>query len=78
MPISHCAGVRNVILARDISCVNPITNPEAHSGSRVYKGLGIQDPQSTLEYDLATVIAIRTLLQPLTCKMGSSIFAAII
>ena len=31
---------------------------------------------STLQYDLATVITVRSLTQPVTCKMGSSIFAA--
>ena len=35
-----------------------------------------QYPQIICEYDPATTIAIRPLIQPHTCEMGSSIFAA--
>ena len=69
-------GVRGAILAQNIYCANHNPDPGAHSGSRVRRGLGDWYPRSTLEYDLTTKIVIRTLTQPMTCKMGSSIFAA--
>ena len=59
-----------IILARDL------LRPDAgyQSGSRSRRGLGSQAPQIMRKYDLANAIAIRPLIQPRTCKMGSSIF----
>ena len=51
------------------------TEPDAQSGSWIRKGLDTWNLWSTLEYNTETVIAIWTLTQPLTCKMGSYIFA---
>ena len=52
-------------------------NPEIdfQSESRVRKGLGNRAPRSIQEYDLATMIEIRPLTQPLTCELVSSILA---
>ena len=68
--------MRKTILAQDIYCANPNTEPESQSGSRVCRVVGNQAPRSTQECDLATTIGIQTLTQPLTCEMGSSIFVA--
>ena len=72
------AGSRETILAREIYCAKPNLEPESQSGSWVCKGLGTQSPRSIREYDLANVIAIRSLTQPLTREMSSSILAAMI
>ena len=42
------------------------------------RGLGKRYPHTIREYNTATVIVIRPLIQPRTCKMGSSIFSAMI
>ena len=73
-----CAGVRNAILAQDIYCTKPNPEPNAHSSSRVCKGIGNWAPRSTWEYDFATAMAIWPLTQLLTCKMVSSILVAMI
>ena len=45
-------------------------------GSRSCRGPGKRAPRIMRECDRATVIAIRSLTQPCTCEMGSSIFPA--
>ena len=69
------ADVCNAILAQDIYCAKPNPDLDDQSSTRVIKGFGALAMRSTLEYDLATANAIQTLTQPLTCKMGLSIFA---
>ena len=70
------AGVCSAIFAWDVYCANPNPKSDTHSNSWICKGLGDLDPWITHEYDLATVISICPLTQPLTWKMGLSIFAA--
>ena len=70
------AGVRDAVFLRNIYFAKPNPEPNAHSGSRVWKGLGDRALRKTLEYDLANNILIRPLTQPVTCEIGSSIFAA--
>ena len=72
-----CIFVCDIILVQNNYCTNPNPETESHSGSMVHNGLGDQDPQITLEYDLATPIEIRPLTQHVTYKMGSFIFTAI-
>ena len=60
----------DAILAQDVYCANPNPKPKSQSGSWVHKILGTQNLRSTLEYDLATTIVIRSLTQLLTCEMG--------
>ena len=72
------AGVRDAILVQDIYCAKNNLKPDAQSGSQLWKGLRTQYPWSGREYNLMTVITIRQWNQPLTCKIGSSVFAAII
>ena len=71
-----CAGVCDAILEQNIYCAKPNPETDTHSGSQVCKGLGAWSPQSNLDCDLATAIAIRPLTQLVACKMGSSILAA--
>ena len=68
--------VRDEILAQNNYCYKPNPKYDSHSSSRVWNGIGYQAVWSTLEYDLATTIAIRLLTQPVMCEMGSSIFFA--
>ena len=69
-----CAGVCETILAWDIYCAKP--NPKSQSRYRVCKGLGTRAMRIAREYDLVTAIVIQPLTQPLTCEVGSSIFAS--
>ena len=71
-------GMRDAILAQNVYYAKPNPEPDTHSGSFIFKGLGDQALQSTLEYYLATVIVTRLLTQPITCKIGSSSFEAMI
>ena len=64
------------LLWREIYCAKPRPNAGSQSGFRSRRGLGIQAPRILCEYDLATKIAIQPLIHTLTCKIGSSIFAA--
>ena len=73
-----CAGMCENVLAQDIYCSKPNPKSGSQSGSRFRKGPGTQTMRIIREYYLATVIAIRPLTQPLTCEMGSFIFAAMI
>ena len=70
-----CAGVRETILALNIYYSKPNTKPNSQSGSQVCKGLGNQALGSIGEYDLATLIVICPLTQPLKWRIGSSTFA---
>ena len=70
------AGVHKTILAQEIYCANPNPETNSQSGFQVSKVLGTRVPWSTQEYNIMTVIVIRSLTQPLTCKLGYSIFAA--
>ena len=65
------SGVCETILAWEIYCANPNPVPDSHSGSWVFKVIGTQSPRSIRYNDLASLILIRPLTQPLTCKMGS-------
>ena len=71
-----CAGMRETMFAQEIYCANPNPEPNSHSISWVHKILAIQSLWSILEYDIMTVIVIRPLTPPLTCKICSSIFVA--
>ena len=51
-------------------------NVGSQSGSCYRRRPVSQDPRIICEYNLATAISIRPLIQPRTCKMGSSIFSA--
>lgn len=68
-----CTGVRETIMERDLL-------RQSHGqtwfpfGSLYHRGLGRQVSQIMHEYDHATAIEIRPLIQPRTCNMGSSIF----
>ena len=57
---------------------DPISDSGSHSGSLSRKGLGSRAPWIICDYDLATVISIWPFIQPRTCKMGSSNFAAMV
>ena len=70
------ADSRVKLFWRAIYCANPRPNPGSQSGSRSCRGLKSRAPRIMLEYGLAIAIAIRPLIQPRTCEMGSSIFAA--
>ena len=69
--------MHDAILAQNIYCANLNTEPNNHSGSWVFKGLGDKAPQITLEYELVTDNSIRLLTQPVMCEMGLYILAAI-
>ena len=56
-----CARVHDAILAQNIYCDNTNPRTNTYSGYRVHKGLGDRYPRIT---------------QPVTCRMGLSIFAA--
>ena len=68
--------MRDAILAQNIYCAKLNTEPNNHSGSWVRKGLGDEAPQITLEYELVTDNSIRLLTQPVMCKIGLYILAA--
>ena len=70
-----CAGVHKKISAQDIYCANSNTKPDSQSSYWAHKVVGNRAPLSIREYNLMTAISIRPLTQPLTCEMGSSIFA---
>ena len=72
-----CTGVRKTILARNIYSLKTNPKPYSHSRYWVCMRLGNWDPRSTREYDIATAIVIWPITQPLTCKMGSSVFVAV-
>ena len=78
-----CAGVSEMILARDIYCEKTNPKPDPQYSYRVRKGLGTRAPQSTWDCDLATVISIRPLNQPSIfsamswIKVASRIWAAL-
>ena len=78
-----CAGVSEMILARDIYYDKPNPKPDPQSSYWVRKGLGTRAPQSTWDCDLATVISIRPLNQPSIfsdmswIKVASRIWAAL-
>ena len=72
-----CAGVRKTILAQKIYCADPNPKPDSKCGSQVCKGLGNRAVWSIQKYDLTTNIEIFLLNQLLTCRIGSSIFAAV-
>ena len=57
---------------------NPWPEPNSWMGTLSRRGLSGRALQIIKEYDLTTTIPIRPLAQPCTCKMGSSIFDAII
>ena len=61
-----------------IYCAKMRPYPGLHSGSRSHRGLGRQSQQIMWEYDLATVIVIRPLIQPCTYKMIPSIFLPLV
>ena len=72
-----CAGVCKNILVQEIYSAKPNADPKSQYRSQVHNGLGTQAPQSIQYYDLASVILIWPLTQPLTCEMGSSVFVAV-
>ena len=59
-----------------IYCANLMPDASSQSGSWSLRGMMIWAPRIMCEYDLETAIAIRPLIQILTCEIGSSIFAA--
>ena len=59
-----------------IYCANKRPNAWSQSGYWSLRGLVSRAPWIMCEYDLAAAIVIRALIQPYTCKMGSSIFAS--
>ena len=73
MILRRCA---KTILLKNVYCAKSNPEPASQSGSRVHKGLETRALCSIWECTLVTAIAIWTLTQPLTCKIGSSIFAA--
>ena len=73
MILRRCA---KTILLKNVYCAKSNPEPDSQSGSRVHKGLETRALCSIWECTLVTAIAIWTLTQPLTCKIGSSIFAA--
>ena len=72
------ARVRAKLFWREIYCANPRPEPNSHSVSMSHMGLGRRYSHIIHEYDLATAILVRLLIQPRTCKMGSYIFSAMI
>ena len=68
------ADVRAKLFLSAIYCANLSPNSGSQSFFWSRRGLGSQDPRIICEYDLATTIAIQTLIQKCTCKMDSSIF----
>ena len=64
------------IFWRVIYCANPRPEPDSQSGFMSHRALCIRAPRIIWEYDLATAIATRTLTNPHTCEMVSSIFSA--
>ena len=61
-----------------IYCANTRPEPNYHSGYLSCRGLGRKDPYIIKEHDIVAEIYIWPLIQPCTCKMGSSIFATMI
>ena len=61
-----------------IYCANPRPDAGSQYGSCFRGGLGSRYLRIIREYTLTNNIAIRTLIQPCTCEMVSSIFAAMI
>ena len=59
-----------------IYCANHRPKSDSQSGSLFCRVLGRRYPHIICEYDLATAILIKPLNQTCTCKMDSSIFAA--
>ena len=72
------ADVRMKLFWRAIYCANPRPNARSHFGSRYHRGLWGWNPRIICEYYLATAIATRPLIQTWTCKIGLSIFPAMI
>ena len=70
------AHVHEKIFWRSIYCANPRPNSRSHLGYWSLRGFGSRYPWIICEYDLATAISIRPLIQTRTCEMGSSISAA--
>ena len=79
----HTGGIKSFtdmsaeLFWRVIYCDKPWPDDGSQSGSRSHRGLSSQCLHIIWEYDLATAIAIRPLIQPRTCEIGLSIFAAI-
>ena len=61
-----------------IYCSNLRPEPNSQSGSLSHRGMGSQYPLIMCYCGCATAILIQMLIHPHTCKMGSSIFAAMI
>ena len=61
-----------------IYCANPKPKPNSRSVSLSRRGIGRRSPWVIWDYYLATATSILPLIHPRTCKMGSSIFAAMI
>ena len=70
------AGVCAKLFWRAIYCAKPRPDPGSQSGSWSHRGLGRRSPRIMWQYNLLTAIAIRLLIQPCTCGMGSSRFSA--
>ena len=68
--------VRNAILAQNIYCAKPNTEPDTHFGSWIRNVIGDWAPQSILKYNRATTIVVQPLTHTVAFKMGLSSFAA--
>ena len=68
--------VRTKISWRTFYCVNQRPDAGTHSRSQYHIGIWSQSTRIIREYELATAILIRLLIQPCTYKIGSSIFTS--